>query len=246
VPSAPYYRADLARIHHEGFGFHADAVAPGILKLLEGVRERDGLVLEIGCGSGLLTKYLVDAGHRVLATDCSAAMVGLARVYVRGAVGVEQLCLPDDVVPDADAIVSVGHPLSYLDDEKQLDRSLTKIARALRVGGMLAFDICDFRWGEARRDQPPMVWFGEDWVLITRTSVPDRRTFRREMTTFFRATDELWRRDDEIHDNVLVDVSKIPSLLARNGIRAEVKASFGDESLPTGLVAVIGYRAGRA
>src|ERR687897_918643 len=96
----------------------------------------------------------------------------------------------------------------------------------------------------ARRDQPPMVWFGEDWVLITRTSVPDRRTFRREMTTFFRSTDELWRRDDEIHDNVLVDVSKIPSLLARNGIRAEVKASFGDESLPTGLVAVIGYRAG--
>lgn len=246
MPSAPYYRADLARVHHEGFGFHADAVAPGILKLLEAVRQREGLVVEIGCGSGLLTKYLVDAGHRVLATDASPAMVDLAREYVPGAVAVEQLCLPDDVVPDADAIVSVGHPLSYLDDETLLDRSLTGMARALRVGGVLAFDVCDIRWGEARRDQAPMVWFDEDWVLITRTSVPHRRTFRREMTTFVRAAGESWRRDDETHDNVLVDTSKIPVVLATNGIDAEVRASFGNESLPTGLVAVIGHRTDRA
>src|SRR5215475_11629351 len=95
VPSTPYYHADLARIHHEGFGFHADAVAPGILKLLEPIRARDGLVMELGCGSGLLTKYLVDAGHRVLATDASPAMVALAQEYVPGA-RVELLRLPDD------------------------------------------------------------------------------------------------------------------------------------------------------
>ena len=82
MPAVPYYRADLARIHHEGFAFHADAVAPGILRLLAPVRERGGLVVEIGCGSGLLTKYLVDAGHRVFATDASSAMVDLARKYV--------------------------------------------------------------------------------------------------------------------------------------------------------------------
>ena len=41
----PYYRAALAQIHHEGFGFHADACAPGILAHLAPIRERDGLVL---------------------------------------------------------------------------------------------------------------------------------------------------------------------------------------------------------
>jgi hypothetical protein len=35
-----HYRADLARIHHEGFAFHADACAPGIVALLE--RASDG------------------------------------------------------------------------------------------------------------------------------------------------------------------------------------------------------------
>ena len=236
----PYYRADLARIHHEGFGFHADAVAAGILKLLEPVRARRGLVLEIGCGSGLLTRYLVNAGHRVLATDASPAMVALTREYVPTAQGIERLRLPDDPVPDADAIVSVGHPLSYLDDERQLEQALVALAAALRRDGVLAFDICDFRWGEARRDEPPRVWFDEEWVLITRTSVPDRGTFRREMTTFVRAG-EMWRRNDEVHDNVLVDTSQIPALLGRHGVDAEVRASFGTEVLPTGLVAVIGY-----
>jgi SAM-dependent methyltransferase len=65
---APYYRPDLARVHHLGFGFHADACAAGILDLLKPTLEGDGLVLELGCGSGLLTRHLVDAGHRVIAT----------------------------------------------------------------------------------------------------------------------------------------------------------------------------------
>jgi hypothetical protein len=60
-PDIPYYRRDLALIHHLGFGFHADDCAPGILDLLQPVRERDGLVVELGCGSGLLTRYLIDA-----------------------------------------------------------------------------------------------------------------------------------------------------------------------------------------
>ena len=81
----PYYRAALAKVHHEGFGFHADACAPGILGHLAPIRERDGLVLEIGCGSGLLTKHLTDAGHRVIATDASPAMLDIARAYAPGA-----------------------------------------------------------------------------------------------------------------------------------------------------------------
>src|SRR5947199_6274209 len=91
-----YYRQDLARIHHLGFGFHADACAPGILALLEPVRERGGLVVELGCGSGLLTRYLVEAGHRVIATDASPAMLELARDYATGAQEMRQLVLPDD------------------------------------------------------------------------------------------------------------------------------------------------------
>ena len=73
------------------------------------------MVLELGCGSGALTRHLVAAGHRVVATDTSPpAMPALAREAVPGVEAFRRLALPDEQLPPADAVVSVGHVLSYL------------------------------------------------------------------------------------------------------------------------------------
>jgi SAM-dependent methyltransferase len=231
-------------VHHLGFGFHADACAPGILALLEPVRERDGLVLELGCGSGLLTRYLVDAGHRVIATDASPAMLELTKRNVPEAEDIRQLVLPDDPIPEADAIVSIGHVLSYLDDEPALDRALVAAARAVRLRGVLALDLCDLEWGEARPDDDTVSWVTDDWVLVTRTSLPSSSRYVREMTIFVRTGEETWRRDDERHDNVLIDTSAVPGALKEHGLETEVRSAFGEERLPTGLVAIVGHRPG--
>ena len=241
--STPYYRRDLALVHHRGFGFHADACAPGILELLEPVRERDGLVVEIGCGSGLLTRYLVDAGHRVVATDASPAMLDLAREVAGDAEEIRTLVLPDDPIPPADAIVGVGHCLNYLPDVAAIDRALFAIAQALLPGGILAIDLCDLEWGEARPNDTSRGWVGEDWAIVTEFSTPTPDRFVRQMASFIREDDGSWRRDDERHDNVLIDTSLVPPLLAEHGVEATVGASFGSEDLPVGLRAIVGLRA---
>jgi len=238
----PYYRRDLALVHHLGFGFHADACAPGILRLLEPIRERDGLVLEFGCGSGLLTRHLVEAGHRVIATDASPAMLDLARKTAAGAEEIRPLTLPDDPVPSADAIVSVGHALNYLPETGAIDRALVALASALRPGGVLALDLCDMEYAAKRVDDTNRGWVGDDWALVTRFSVPAPDRFVREMATFVRTSDDSWRRDDERHDNVMMDTSRVPALLAAHGVEADVRTSFGDENLPAGLHAVVGHK----
>jgi SAM-dependent methyltransferase len=244
MPLDPYYRRDLARVHHLGFGFHADTCAPGVLALLEPVKARDGLVLEFGCGSGLLTRYLVEAGHRVVATDASPAMLELARETAPGAEAIEQLRLPDDPIPEADAIVSICHPISYLDDEDAIDRALVALARALRPGGILAIDICDLEWGVVRRETDAHGRVGDDWAIVTRHSMPTPTRYVRDMTTFLRDADGTWHRDDEHHENVLVDTSRLPSLLAAEGLDAHVGTSFGTETLPAGLHTLIASRPG--
>jgi len=237
----PYYRPDLALVHHRGFGFHADACAPGILALLEPVRARGGTVLELGCGSGLLTRYLLDAGHRVIATDASPAMLDLARETAPEA-DVRRLTLPDDPLPEADAVVSIGHVLSYLPDAAALERALVAACAALRPGGVLALDLCDLRYGAVRDGERPIGWATDDWALVTVTSLRTPHTFRRTMAIFTRESDGHWRRDDEVHDNVLVETARLPPLLAHHGIDATVGSSFGAETLPDGLVTVIGTR----
>jgi hypothetical protein len=206
VTGAPYYRRDLALVHHRGFGFHAHACAPGILELLEPVRERDGIEV------------------------------------ATGAEDISQVVLPDDPLPPADAVVSVGHVLNYLPDESAIDRALVAVALALRPGGVLAIDLCDLEWGEARRDALDLGRVSEDWAIITKSSVPSRNRFVREMTTFLRNENGSWRRDDERHDNALIDTTLVPALLGNNGLQVTVASSFGTERLPVGLRALIGHR----
>jgi hypothetical protein len=112
----------------------------------------------------------------------------------------------------------------------------------LRPGGVLAVDICDLEWGAARKDAPTLGRVADDWAIITEFSTPSPNTFVRQMAIFTRNDDGTWRRDDERHDNVLIDTSRLPELLAAHGVDATVSDSFGDESLPVGLRAVVGHR----
>lgn len=242
-PSEPYYRRDLARVHHEGFSFHASKVAPGVLALLEPVREAGGLVVEFGCGSGLLTAELLAAGHRVVATDASPAMVELARETAPGAEAHLVVALPVDPLPEADAIVGVGHPISYLPSLAAIHEALGAMAGALRPGGVLAFDVCDLTYGEARVDGlSSRGWVADDWALITEFARPEPTVFVRQMAIFTRNDDGSWRRDDERHDNVLVDVATLPPILARHGVDAEIRDAFGTERLPPGLKVIVGRK----
>jgi SAM-dependent methyltransferase len=233
------YRPDLALVHDLGFGFHGDLCAPGVLALLEPARA--GRVLELGCGSGALTRHLLRAGHDVVATDGSPAMVELARSRLPGA-DVRLLALPDDPLPVADAVVSTGHVLSYLPGEEALRRALVAAARALRPGGVLALDLCDLRYGAARAGAPPSTRVEDGWALVAAYETPAVDRFVRRITTFVREDDGRWRRDDERHENVLVDAAALLPLLAAEGVDAEVRPAFGDEALPDGLVVLVGRK----
>jgi SAM-dependent methyltransferase len=178
----------------------------------------------------------------VIATDASPAMVELARECAGGAEEVRVLVLPDDPLPPADAVVSVGHVVSYLDDEAALQRALRAVAGAVRPGGLFALDICDLEWGAFRREAPNFGKVEDDWAIVTRFEVPSPDRFVRHITTFLRNDDGSWRRDDERHDNVLVDVAAIPAQLAAEGVEVTVASSFGAETLPAGLRVLVGRR----
>jgi SAM-dependent methyltransferase len=235
-----YYQHDLALVHARGFGQHADRCAPGILDLLAPVK--GGLVLELGCGAGALTRHLLAAGHRVIATDASAAMLELARAALGGEAELRRLALPDDPLPAADAIVSVGHVISYLPDAAAVDRALIGMAEALRPGGVLAIDLCDLEFGRVRAGEASAGRAGPDWAVITEFSAPGPDRFVRDITTFVPDGAGAWRRSSERHENVLVDTSRIPARLREHGVAATVGRAFGAAELPPGLRAVTGVR----
>ncbi len=237
-----YYDHDLSFVHHRGFGFHASACAPGVLALLEPVGERDGLVLEFGCGSGLLTRHLVDAGHRVIATDASPAMLEIAHEYLGSDhLELRQLALPNDPLPEVDAIVGIGHPISYLPDAEAIDKALQSFASSLRPQGVLVFDVLDLAYGAVDRGVGSGR-VGPDWAVIIEYGHPAPDKFVREHTSFVATGDGSWRRGFERHENTLIDTSRLPETLTALGIKAELRHAFGQETLPKGLHVIAGIR----
>jgi len=64
----------------------------------------------------------------------------------------------------------------------------------------------------------------------------------RDITTFVPNADGSWRRDREHHENALIDTAQVPALLREHGVQASVCSSFGAETLPIGLRAIVGHK----
>ncbi len=80
-----YYKEDLAFIHDVGFNDYALKSAPGILKILAENKIREGLIIDLGCGSGLSAQEFTKAGYDVLGIDISESMIAIARTRVPNA-----------------------------------------------------------------------------------------------------------------------------------------------------------------
>jgi SAM-dependent methyltransferase len=244
----PYYRDDLAWVHHAGYAGYVRNAERGILeRLRERGLERGQRVLDVGCGSGLLARALLAEGYAVSGVDASPAMIELARAQAPGgdfhAIGLPTRHRAGErgAIPAADAIVSTGHVLNYLDSRDDLALALAELAAALRPGGLFAIDLMTERYAEARDLRHPHANVQDDWTIVTRFSRPGPHRFDRAITVF-RRVDGAWRRSDEHHANVTFEVDAALEILRENGVDAGCEAAFGDETLPEGLVVIAGVK----
>lgn len=105
-------------------------------------------VVELGAGSGRMTVPLAHAGHRVVAIDVSSSQLARLRARVDDAGVAAQVCVTEGDMRRVDELIAptscdlVVVPFrGMLHVTAQRDEVLTAIARALRPGGVLAFDV---------------------------------------------------------------------------------------------------------
>jgi SAM-dependent methyltransferase len=223
-----------------GFDFWARGATPGVLRLLRTAGIDTGLVVELGCGSGIAAEMLVEAGYGVFGVDVSETMVDLARARVPSARFVHG-SLHDVELPPCVAVVAMGEILSYAGITDEL---LRRVRGALSPGGLLVFDVATPGRGTP---EPDRVWSEGDGWLLCREAVEDveGRRLTREIALFVRDDDGRWRRSDEVHTLSLHDPPSLIERLAAAGFAdaAVLEDGYGPQLKKLPGLAVITARA---
>ena len=215
-----FYGRDLAHVHDDGFGGFARDAAPGVLRLFARAGVRDGLVVDLGCGSGIWAEILLGAGYEVLGVDASKDLLAIARGRAPAARFVHG-SLDEVELPPCAAVTALGEVLSY-GDRPSLVPVLTRIAGALRPGGVLAFDVV----GPGREPRPRRSWTeGDGWVVCVDVREEGRVLTRRVVT--FRRAGRTWRRSDETHVQRSYARDEVLAALAAAGLDGRARRPYG-------------------
>ncbi|MDB6058366.1 MAG: hypothetical protein JWO95_2210 [Verrucomicrobiales bacterium] len=223
------YQRDLAWIHHHAYGRFAQAAGPQLLKMLSKAGIRNGVLIDLACGSGIWADTAHRAGFDVLAVDRSKAMLDIAKV---NAPKVQFRCasLHGFKLPQCDVVTIIGEGIQYLQPTESKRPALrplfARIAKALRPGGFFIFDAIaqskmplNYHHGRAGRDWAVCVEAKQERNLLVRNIVS------------FRKVGGAWRRAEETHRAVLIDVNATREALRHCGFSVTTHRSYGQYAL---------------
>jgi SAM-dependent methyltransferase len=235
------YSTDLAYIHDVGHSGFCERAAPELLRLLKAARIGHGLVVDLGCGSGLWAHRLVEQGFEVLGVDISPGMIRLARAHeprARFRVG----SFLETPLPQCVALTSIGECLGYAFDarngEAALEKLFARVHAAIEPGGLFVFDVLEPSRGNRSRNGKSWA-MGPDWaVLVTRHEDPDAKLLTREITSF-RQAGKSYRRTDEVHRVRLLERNFVGRALRRQGFLVRVINGYGEFRFERGHVGFV-------
>jgi SAM-dependent methyltransferase len=228
------YGPDLAHVHDAAFGDWAREAAPFVLARLREARIEDGLVVDLGCGSGIWAGELLGAGYEVLGVDTSADMLALTRACAPGA-RLRQGSLHDVELPPCVAITALGEAVNY-GGPPTLELLFRHAHTALVPEGLLVFDAS----APGREPEPHRRarYDGEGWVMrLEATEDREEHTLTRRISLVRDG-----RTSEEVHVLQLYELDDVIEWLEAAGFDVICHPSYGAASRLPGVHVYVATR----
>ena len=186
----------------------------------------DGLVLDLGCGTGSMTELLAGAGYDMIGVDASEEMLELA-YEKRAESGHDILYLLQDMrefelYGTVRAIVSVCDSLNYITEEDELLHVFRLVRNYLDPDGVFFFDMNTIykyskMLGETtiaeNREEGSFIW--ENYYD------PEEQLNQYDLTLYIRDEDDRYTRFEETHIQKAYALERVLELLQQAGMKAE-------------------------
>ena len=194
-----------------------------IQKHLEEQGIRDGLVLELGCGTGTMTGLLAQKGYDMIGVDSSMEMLEQA-LEKKAESGYDILYLQQDMrefelYGTVKAVVSVCDSMNYILTEKDLEQVFACVNNYLDPGGLFLFDLKTIHYfrdvcGDCvladSREEGSFIW-ENSWF-------EEEQINEYDLTLFIREESGLYRREQELHDQRGYEIDTVRRILMQAGM----------------------------
>ena len=181
----------------------------------------EGLVLELGCGTGSLTTLLSEAGYDMIGVDNSPQMLQEA-MEKKGKQDILYL-LQDmrefELYGTVRAVVSVCDSLNYIIEEEELLQVFRLVNNYLDPGGLFVFDLNTVYKYEVLLGEKTIAEDREEGSFIwENTFDEEERINEYDLTLFVREEGELFKRYQETHFQRAYTLEEVKRAIAGAGM----------------------------
>ena len=183
----------------------------------------DGLVLELGCGTGTMTELLAEAGYDMIGVDNSEEMLAEA-MEKRVESGHDILYLLQDMQKfelygTVRAVVSVCDSMNYIIEEEDLEHVFSLVNNYLDPQGIFLFDMNTIYKYQTMIGDTTIAENRDEGSFIWENSYDEKTGINTyELTLFIPREDGLYEKDEEIHYQRAYSLEKIRELIEKAGL----------------------------
>lgn len=113
-----------------------------LMQILKNNGITDGLVLDLGCGTGKITRLLSKAGYDMIGVDISEEMLSIAREQESEDILYLHQDMRDfELYGTVKAVVSICDSMNYITEEEDLLTVFRLVNNYLDPGGIFVFDL---------------------------------------------------------------------------------------------------------
>ena len=189
----------------------------------------DGLVLDLGCGTGKMTRLLANAGYDMIGVDVSEEMLGIAMTQEQdGILYLNQDMREFELYGTVKAVVCLCDSINYLMEEEDLFAVFKLVNNYLDPGGIFVFDLNTlYKYREIlgesticeNREEGSFIWENY-YEKATQINEYD-------LTLFIREEDGRYRKYEETHFQKGYEAETIRRLLKEANL--SLAACFGED-----------------
>lgn len=192
-----------------------------LIQILHKQGIRDGLVCELGCGTGRMTRLLAQSGYDMIGIDLSEEMLSVARNQEsEGILYLAQDMREFELYGTVRAVVSVCDSMNYLLEEADLLQVFRLVNNYLDPDGVFVFDLnTDYKFCRLMGTQTFSEHREEGSLIWDNYYDEEERINEYALTIFLRQPDDLYRKYEEVHYERSYELVQIIRLLEQAGMR---------------------------